>query len=48
MDNAHGMASTANNNTEDALVDSSPSGAQADDNDGQIVGAPQAIEERTH
>jgi hypothetical protein len=44
MDNALlGMASTANNNTEDALVDSSPPGAQADDDHVQIVGSPQAI-----
>ncbi len=47
MDNALGMASTANNNTEDALVDSSPPGAQADDDHVQIVSSPQAIEERT-
>jgi hypothetical protein len=49
MDNALlGMALTANNNTEDALVDSSPPGAQADDDHVQIVGSPRAsIEERT-
>ena len=47
MDNALlGMASNANNNTEDALVDSSPPGAQADDDHVQIVGSPRAIEER--
>ncbi len=48
MDNALSIALTANNNTEDDLVDSSPPGAQADDDDVQIVGAPRAIKERTH
>jgi hypothetical protein len=48
IDNALlGMASTANNNTEDALDDSSSPGAQADDDHVQIVGSPRAIEERT-
>jgi hypothetical protein len=47
MDNALGMASSANNNTEDALADSSPPGAQADDDHVHIVGSTQAIEERT-
>ena len=48
MDDALGMASTstANNNTKDALVDSSPPGAQSDDDDVEIVGLPPAIEER--
>jgi hypothetical protein len=48
MDDALVMASTTNNNTEDAFVGPSPSGAQADDNDVQIVGVPPAIEERPH
>ena len=48
MDYALVMASTstANNNTKDALVDSSPPGAQSDDDDVEIVGSPRAIEER--
>ena len=48
MDDALVMASTstANNNTEDALVDSSPPGPQSDDDDVEIVGLPPAIEER--
>jgi hypothetical protein len=48
MDDALVMTSTANNNTEDALVGPSPPDTQADDNDVQIVGAPPAIEERPH
>jgi hypothetical protein len=48
MDDALVMVSTAINNIEDALVDPSPPGAQADDNDVQIVGVPPAIEERPH
>jgi hypothetical protein len=48
MDDALVMPSTANNNTEDALVDPSPPGSQADDDDVQIVGVPPAIEERPH
>ncbi len=43
MDSALGIASTPNNNTADALVESSPPGAQADPvgDDIQIVGAPE-------
>ena len=44
MDNALVMASTANNNTEDALVDSSHPSTQTDEDEVQIVvGAPRAI-----
>ena len=48
MDDALAMASTSTsiNNTKDALGDSSPQGAQADDNDVEIVGLPPVIEER--
>ena len=46
MDDALVMASTANNNTENTVVDSSPLGTQANDDDVQIVGVPPAIEER--
>ena len=48
MDDALVMASTSSsiNNTKDALGDSSPPGAQADDNDVEIVGSPLVIEER--
>ncbi len=50
MDTALGMASIPDNNTEDALVESSPPGAQAApvEDDVQIVGAPRAIEERNY
>ena len=50
MDTALGMASIPDNNTKDALVESSPPGAQSApvEDDIQIVGAPRAIEERNY